>query len=140
MGSKGYSFQEEIKTQIEGSIEVKEKIIEQYVDIINDTTSTIIKAYKNGKKVMWCGNGGSAADAQHLACELVSKFYLDRKALRSIALTTNTSALPPILYVVYLLNFSFFKIFSLFILLSNIFIILFICLFLSSIINYMLLP
>ena len=96
MGSKSYNFTEEIKTQIEDSIKVKEKIIEKYVDVINDIATTIIEAYKNGKKVMWCGNGGSAADAQHLSCELVSKFYLDRKALGSIALTTNTSTLTAI--------------------------------------------
>ena len=96
MGSKSYSFSDEIRNQIEKSICVKEKIIEKYVDIIDDVTNTIITAYKDGKKVLWCGNGGSAADAQHLSCELVSKFYFDRKALRSIALTTNSSILTAI--------------------------------------------
>jgi len=91
MGSKNYNFKEEIKNQIEDSVNVKEKVIDECVDAINDVAEVIIKAYNNGKKVLWCGNGGSAADAQHLACELVSKFYMDRKALRSIALTTNTS-------------------------------------------------
>ncbi len=57
---------------------------------------SVINAYKNGNKVIWFGNGGSAADAQHLACELVSKFYIERKALASIALTTNTSELTAI--------------------------------------------
>jgi len=91
MGSKRYNFKEEIKNQIEDSVNVKEKVIDECVDAINDVAEIIIKAYNNGKKVLWCGNGGSAADAQHLSCELVSKFYMDRKALRSIALTTNTS-------------------------------------------------
>ena len=91
MGSKNYNFKEEIKNQIEDSVNVKEKVIDECVDAINDVAGVIIKAYNTGKKVLWCGNGGSAADAQHLACELVSKFYMDRKALRSIALTTNTS-------------------------------------------------
>ena len=91
MGSKRYNFKEEIKNQIEDSVHVKEKVIDECVDAINDVAEVIIKAYNNGKKVLWCGNGGSAADAQHLSCELVSKFYMDRKALRSIALTTNTS-------------------------------------------------
>ena len=93
MGSKNYNFTGEIKRQIEESIAVKEKVIQENVDIINQVAELIINAFQNDKKVMWCGNGGSAADAQHLACELVSKFYLNRKALRSIALTTNTSIL-----------------------------------------------
>jgi len=94
MGSKkAISFRKEIINQIEGSIRVKEKIIDKYVDVIEDAVKAVIKAYQNDKKVLWCGNGGSAADAQHLSCELVSKFYLDRKPLKSIALTTNTSIL-----------------------------------------------
>ena len=56
---------------------------------------------------MWFGNGGSAADAQHLACELVSKFNFDRKAIPSIALTTNTSILTAISN-----DYSFEKVFS----------------------------
>ena len=47
----------------------------------------------NGGTLFWCGNGGSAADSQHLAAELVGRFKKDRKALRSIALTTDTSVL-----------------------------------------------
>lgn len=93
MGSKSYNFKNEIKRQIEGSIEVKEKVIDVCVNTINDAAETIIKAYNAGKKVLWCGNGGSAADAQHLSCEMVSKFCMKRPALRSIALTTNTSVL-----------------------------------------------
>jgi len=97
MGSKkSLNFKNEIKKQIEGSITVKENVLDKYVDIINDVANVIISAYQNDKKVLWCGNGGSAADAQHLSCELVSKFYLDRKAMRSIALTTNTSLLTAI--------------------------------------------
>ena len=97
MGSrKNLNFKKEIKKQIEGDINVKEKIIDKYVDVINDVVNVVINAYQNNKKVLWCGNGGSAADAQHLSCELVSKFYLNRKPLRSIALTTNTSILTAI--------------------------------------------
>ena len=97
MGSKKLkSFRKDIIKQIEGSINVKEEIIDKYVDVIDEVVKIIIKAYQNDKKVLWCGNGGSAADAQHLSCELVSKFYLDRKPLRSIALTTNTSILTAI--------------------------------------------
>ena len=96
MESKNYNFEKEIKKQIEGSISLKEKIIEKHIDVINNASKAIINAYKNDKKVLWCGNGGSAADAQHLSCELVSKFYIDRRPLRSIALTTNTSIMTSI--------------------------------------------
>jgi len=54
---------------------------------------TIIESYKNAGKLLLCGNGGSAADAQHLAAELVGRFYLERKALSAEALTANTSIL-----------------------------------------------
>ncbi|MGB8890154.1 MAG: D-sedoheptulose 7-phosphate isomerase [Candidatus Korobacteraceae bacterium] len=53
----------------------------------------ITNSLLNGNKVLWCGNGGSAADAQHLAAELVGRFRRERRALSSIALTTNTSVL-----------------------------------------------
>ena len=52
-----------------------------------------MKAYIKGRKVLIAGNGGSAADAQHIACELVSKFYFERQALDAVALTTNSSIL-----------------------------------------------
>ncbi|HMY11684.1 MAG TPA: D-sedoheptulose 7-phosphate isomerase, partial [Turneriella sp.] len=55
-----------------------------------------IAAYRAGKKTLIAGNGGSAADAQHIAAEFVSRFYFDRPALASIALTTDTSALTAI--------------------------------------------
>lgn len=54
------------------------------------------KAIFGGNKILWCGNGGSAADAQHLAAELVGRFRRERKALASIALTTDTSVLTSI--------------------------------------------
>ena len=94
--SNSYNFKHEIEKQIEESIAPKKEIIDRYIDVINDIAVEIIEAYKNHKKVLWFGNGGSAADAQHLACELVSKFYLERKAIPSIALTTNTSILTAI--------------------------------------------
>jgi D-sedoheptulose 7-phosphate isomerase len=54
------------------------------------------QAILNGGKILWCGNGGSAADAQHLAAELVGRFLKERRALASIALNTNTSVLTAI--------------------------------------------
>lgn len=66
------------------------------IKAINDATTMVINALKAGHKVLWAGNGGSAADAQHMAAELVNKFRLDRPGLCSIALTTDTSILTSI--------------------------------------------
>jgi D-sedoheptulose 7-phosphate isomerase len=91
-----YNFNKEIEKHIQESISLKQKILDGYTEVINDIAEQIIWAYKQHKKVIWFGNGGSAADAQHLSCELVSKFCMNRKAIPSIALTTNTSALTAI--------------------------------------------
>jgi D-sedoheptulose 7-phosphate isomerase len=93
---KKASNEEVISEYIQSSIELKEKVLKTQVKIINKVIQEIVRAYKNERKVFWFGNGGSAADAQHLACELVSKFFNDRRALASIALTTNTSELTAI--------------------------------------------
>jgi len=60
---------------------------------IAQISEVMISAIKAGNKILWCGNGGSAADAQHLAAELVGRYKLSRKALASVALTTDTSIL-----------------------------------------------
>lgn len=86
----------EIEKMLKESIDVKQKMLDMHKDTIARIVDVICNALENGNKVLWCGNGGSAADAQHLACELVSKFYVDRKALPSLALTTNTSILTAI--------------------------------------------
>lgn len=68
-------------------------------DLISDiltSTNIIVKALKSKKKIIFCGNGGSAADSQHLSAELVGKFKKKRKALNSISLTTDTSAITSI--------------------------------------------
>lgn len=93
MGGEINNFKREIEQQIRESAELKQEIIKKHVDLINEIANKFIDAYKNNKKVIWFGNGGSAADAQHLSCELVSKFLMKRKAIPSIALTTNTSIL-----------------------------------------------
>ena len=87
-----------IKTYISESIDVKEKILddENLVEQIKKAFILIEKAYQDNNKVLIAGNGGSAADAQHISTELVSKFLKDRKALNAIALTTNTSILTAI--------------------------------------------
>lgn len=63
---------------------------------IETIARSCVSALRNGKKIMFCGNGGSAADSQHLAAELVSKLSYDRPALSAIALTVDTSALTAI--------------------------------------------
>ena len=62
-------------------------------DIIADAAARMVQALKGGHRILVCGNGGSAADAQHFACELVGRFEIDRMALPCIALTTDTSIL-----------------------------------------------
>ena len=66
------------------------------MSVIIKIAEIIIEAYRNGKKVILFGNGGSAADAQHITAELVGKYYLDRDPLPAVALTTNTSSLTAI--------------------------------------------
>jgi D-sedoheptulose 7-phosphate isomerase len=81
---------------MEGSMSIQKEIHRTLVPVISQIAEVIIESYRQGHKVVWFGNGGSAADAQHLACELVSRFFIERKALASIALTTNTSELTAI--------------------------------------------
>lgn len=67
-----------------------------YLASLEDVAQSCISALKAGNKIIWAGNGGSAADSQHLAAELVSRFNFDRPGLASVALTTDTSALTAI--------------------------------------------
>lgn len=80
---------------INSSIEVKQKLIldESTINEIQNTVQVICEAFQKGNKVFFCGNGGSAADAQHLAAEFSGRFYIDRKALPAEALHCNTSYL-----------------------------------------------
>ena len=91
-------FEKLIIDKINQTLRVKQNILKdnELVKKIDEITRVIVHAYRENKKVILFGNGGSAADAQHLAGELVGKFYLERKALAAIALTTNTSELTAI--------------------------------------------
>ncbi|GAC1449055.1 MAG: D-sedoheptulose 7-phosphate isomerase [Chitinophagaceae bacterium] len=84
-----------IKSLIEESVAVKNKILAdgQMLDNINKLADATVLALKDGHRVYFCGNGGSAADAQHLAAEFSGRFYLDRDALPAEALHCNTSYL-----------------------------------------------
>jgi D-sedoheptulose 7-phosphate isomerase len=86
---------EKIKKIIQDSIETKQKLLqdEKIIETIDKVVDNITNAFKNGKHVYFCGNGGSAADAQHLAAEFSGRFYKDRKALPAEALHCNTSYL-----------------------------------------------
>ena len=85
----------DIKQYIQDSINTKTKILndETILSRINKIADVIVEAYKKDKKVLTAGNGGSAGDAQHIASELVSKFFFDRPGLTAFSLTTDTSIL-----------------------------------------------
>jgi D-sedoheptulose 7-phosphate isomerase len=89
---------EYIVKHIADSIDVKKAILHNEILLsqIETAARVIIKAYENHNKTMIAGNGGSAADAQHIAGEFVSRFYFDRPGLASVALTTDTSILTAI--------------------------------------------
>lgn len=80
---------------IEASIKAKQALLadKERVAAIRAAAETLIRSLKEGHRVLWCGNGGSAADAQHLAAELSGRFYYDRPPLNSEALHCNTSYL-----------------------------------------------
>lgn len=84
-----------IKQRIQASINVKEKILarEDILSTIQKIADLCTSALKNGNKILFCGNGGSAADAQHLAAEFTGRFYKDRAPLFAEALHVNTSFL-----------------------------------------------
>lgn len=86
---------DKIKGIVQASIDTKQRVLENEVLLktIAATIDVIVKAFRDGKRVYFCGNGGSAADAQHLAAEFSGRFYKDRKALPAEALHCNTSYL-----------------------------------------------
>jgi D-sedoheptulose 7-phosphate isomerase len=86
---------QEIKNIISSSIDVKKLILsdDKLITQVEDVVNLSVNALKNGNRLWFCGNGGSAADAQHLAAEFSGRFYIDRKALPAEALHCNTSYL-----------------------------------------------
>jgi D-sedoheptulose 7-phosphate isomerase len=83
----------QIKDIIQASINTKLSVLqnEDLIKNIEACVTLLVAAFKNGNKVLFCGNGGSAADAQHLAAEFSGRFYIDRDALPAEALHVNTS-------------------------------------------------
>jgi len=84
-----------LKNCLESHIKTAQKM-EELLPKVNESAKLCIESLKNGGKVLILGNGGSAADAQHIAAELSGRFKKERKALAGIALTTDTSALTAI--------------------------------------------
>ncbi|MFQ6676950.1 MAG: SIS domain-containing protein [Fidelibacterota bacterium] len=83
---------QDIIKKIRESSDVVNTMIVACAEEIENAAELMIKAVQNGKKILWCGNGGSAADAQHMAAELMGGLVThDRPAIQSIALTTDTS-------------------------------------------------
>ena len=89
------SQEDEIIKQIEDSIQLK-RHLQREAKTLKILAEQIVQAFRRGNKVLLFGNGGSAADAQHIAAEFAGKFYLDREPLPALALTTNTSSLSAI--------------------------------------------
>ena len=86
-------FLEIIQTELAESVRVKQALLadETVLRRISVIAGLMVDAYKAGHKTMWAGNGGSAADAQHMAGELVNKFTFDRPGLAALSLSTDTS-------------------------------------------------
>ena len=84
-----------LKSEIEASIKVKRKLLEdeKLLDQVLEVSRACLQSLLDGGKIIFCGNGGSFADAQHLSAEFTSRFLFDRPALASIALGTNNSGL-----------------------------------------------
>lgn len=89
--------QQQMKNHIAQTIAMHKKMVENLeaegIAIIEDTANLIVNSIKNGGTLYICGNGGSAADAQHIAGEFIGRFLVNRKALPAVALSTDTSVL-----------------------------------------------
>ncbi len=87
-----------LHNEISASIETKQKILKDEVllETIAETAMACVELYRKGRKTLLAGNGGSAADAQHIAAELVGRYGFDRPSIPSLALTTDTSNLTAI--------------------------------------------
>lgn len=100
-------MKETIISELNESIAVKNQVISDLVPQIEKAAQAMINALKAGNKILFFGNGGSAADAQHLAAELISRFLKERRSLPAIALTTDTSILTAVAN-----DYEFDKVFS----------------------------
>ena len=89
-------MKEEITRAFEESIRVKQAFLHENLEALIQVVETLVGAFQRGNKLLIFGNGGSAADAQHIAAEFTNRFLIERPPLPAIALTTDTSALTSI--------------------------------------------
>lgn len=91
-------MREYIRENIQESIEAKMQLLqdERIVELIEQVAKVSIEAYKNGKKILVCGNGGSASDAQHMTGELVGRYKMERAGIPAIALNANVAVMTAI--------------------------------------------
>ena len=82
-----------IKKNIEQHLSVINKLDDNFQSLILSVSQIMSETLRNGNTIFWCGNGGSASDSQHLAAELVGRYDKERKPLRSISLTSDSSTL-----------------------------------------------
>lgn len=89
---------ETIRAQVAASLRVKEAFLrdDKALSVLADVATLLVRTYRAGGKTLWAGNGGSAADAQHMAAELVNKFRRNRSGLPALALTVDSSVLTAI--------------------------------------------
>jgi len=87
---------EKVRAQFAEHIAVARRVMDEQAPLIAGMAATLIACYRSGGKAVFCGNGGSAADAQHLAAELIGRYLIDRPPLPALALHTDTSALTAI--------------------------------------------
>ncbi len=94
MSDRDHSLAEAIlRASVQESMAIQERLLPEHLSVIAHIVRVLVEAFRAGHKLVLFGNGGSAADAQHVAAELVNRFLLDRDALPAMALTTNTSIL-----------------------------------------------
>ncbi|MDQ1271870.1 MAG: D-sedoheptulose 7-phosphate isomerase [Planctomycetota bacterium] len=84
---------EDIEIQLQESIDTKKALLSTHLDVVKKIADAIVRAFKNGRRLYLIGNGGSAADAQHIAGELIGRFKMNRRPLPAVALTTDTSVM-----------------------------------------------
>jgi D-sedoheptulose 7-phosphate isomerase len=87
------NYKSEIKMKIEESLEVKSLILSECIDDINKALEILVKAVRKGKKIFLCGNGGSASDSQHIACELIGRIREHSISVPAFSLASNISTL-----------------------------------------------
>ncbi len=87
------NYKKHIKKEIEDSINVKKLVLSECIEDINRAAEMLITAHKNRKKIYLCGNGGSASDSHHIACELAGRLRKKTISIPAISLSTNISTM-----------------------------------------------